>query len=85
MMRDLKKDAYGADDAAAPADISLKDRDQEIQFGAGDENEADPADREVLRKKPGVLPDEKDDLQTIEKDEDAKFDSKKEGLLGDKN
>jgi hypothetical protein len=61
MLRDMKKDAYGADDpAAAPADMSLANRDQEIQFGAGEENEADPADREVLRKKPGILADEKD-------------------------
>jgi len=64
MMKDMKKDAYGADESAsAPADISLANRDQEIQFGAGDENETDPADREVLRKKPGIidsLPEEKE-------------------------
>jgi len=61
MLKDMKKDAYGADESAsAPADISLANRDQEIQFGAGDENENDPADREVLRKKPGALPEEKE-------------------------
>ena len=61
MLKDMKKDAYGADESAsAPADISLANRDQEIQFGAGDENENDPADREMLRKKPGTLPEEKE-------------------------
>ena len=48
----MKKDAYGADDpAAAPADISLANRDQEIQFSKGEENKTDLADLEILNKK----------------------------------
>lgn len=45
--------------------MNLKDRDQEIQFGGGDENENDPSDKELIKKK-GII---KDELQTIEKNE----------------
>lgn len=70
MLKDMNKDAYGGNEAsAAPADISLKNRDQEIQFAGGEDNDNDPAEKEVLKKKMGGGVEKESDLQTIEKNE----------------
>lgn len=80
MLKDMNKDNYaGSGSAQAPSDMNLKDRDQEIQFGGGDDNDHDPSDKELIKKK-GTM---KDELQTIEKNEivDAQGD-KKDKIMG---
>jgi hypothetical protein len=55
MLKDMNKDNYaGSSSALPPSDINLKNRDQEIQFGGGDENDNDESDKELIKKK-GVI------------------------------